>query len=303
MTQHARAIAIVVALLLCVNWGSGVVCTFCVRVSSGINSSAYAESANDSRPQAPFDLRFAAYRDVLQRAVHGPRVDYRMLAGDRGMLDRVAMQFAAVPAATERDWHARDRMAFWINAYNLFTLQAIVTHYPIRGSLFSLSPRNSIRQIDGVWTTLKWQAAGRDVTLDQIEHGILRPEFGDARVHMAVNCASKSCPPLSAEPYEGADLPRQLDEAARRYLASPAGARVAGGRLLVSSIFKWYGDDFVKEYAPINPVRDRATDLAIRGFVERYGPPDAGAAAKAGSPLAFLDYDWSLNDIEPLATR
>ena len=294
MRQHARTIAVVAASL----WGSGVVCSFCVQ-----GASAYAETANDSRPQTQADLRFAAYRDVLQRTVHGPRVDYQALARDRGMLDRVAVQFAEVPAATERGWEARDRMAFWINAYNLFTLQAIVTHYPIRGSLFSLSPRNSIRQIDGVWTALKWRAAGRDVTLDQIEHGILRPEFADARVHMAVNCASKSCPPLSAEPYEGADLPRQLDEAARRYLASPAGARVAGGRLLVSSIFKWYGGDFVKEYAPIDPGPGPATDRAIRGFVERYGPPDAAAAAKAGARLAFLDYDWSLNDIDRPAAR
>jgi hypothetical protein len=188
-------------------------------------------------------------------------------------------------------------MAFWINAYNLFTLRAIVDHYPIHGSWFSLAPRNSIRQIDGVWTTLKWRAAGRDVTLDQIEHGILRPEFADARVHMAVNCASKSCPPLRAEPYAAADLDRQLDDAARRYLASPAGTRVDGGRLRVSRIFEWYGDDFVQRYAPMHPGSGRATDRAIRGFVEAYGPPEAAAAARSGIAIGFLDYDWSLNDV------
>jgi hypothetical protein len=280
VTPHVRSIAIVVASVLWVG-----------------RPFAAAQTP------APADLRFTAYRDVLRRVVHNARVDYRTLAGDRGTLDRVALQFAEPAGSTERTWSARDRMAFWINAYNFFTLQAIVAHYPIRGSLFSRSPRNSIRQIDGVWTTLKWRAAGRDLTLDQIEHGILRPEFGDARVHMAVNCASKSCPPLSAEPYIGADLDRQLDDAARRYLAGPAGARVVGGRLRVSSIFKWYGDDFVKAYAPMHPGTGAATDRAIRGFVERYGPPDAAAAAKAGSPLAFLDYDWSLNDIDRPSAR
>ena len=178
------------------------------------------------------DLDLTAYRDLLARVVRGDRVDYRAIVSDRLTLDRIVAAVAEVPDAVEKGWAARDRMAFWINAYNVFTLRAIVDHYPIRGSRFSLSPRNSIRQIDGVWTTLEWRAAGRAVTLDDIEHGILRPEFGDARVHMAVNCASKSCPPLRAEPYVGAELDRQLDEAARRYLASPEGARVAGGRLL-----------------------------------------------------------------------
>jgi Protein of unknown function, DUF547 len=245
---------------------------------------------------APADFDLTAYRELLARVVRGDRVDYRAIISDRTTFDRIVAAVGDVPGTTEQGWSPRDRMAFWINAYNVLTLRAIVDHYPIRGSRFSLSPQNSIKQIDGVWTTLKWRAAGRNVTLDQIEHGILRPEFGDARVHMAVNCASRSCPPLAAEPYAGADLDRQLDEAARRYLASPAGTRVDGGRLLVSKIFEWYGDDFVKQYAPMHPGSGPAADRALRAFVERYGPPEAAATAKAESAIRFLDYDWSLND-------
>jgi hypothetical protein len=252
---------------------------------------------NAARSAAAAGLPFAAYRELLGRVVRDAGVDYQAIVADRAALDRAVAELAGVPAEAERGWEARDRMAFWINAYNAFTLRAIVDHYPIRGSALSLSPRNSIRQIDGVWTTLKWRAAGRDVTLDQIEHGILRPEFGDARVHMAVNCASKSCPPLRGEPYAGADLDRQLDDAARRYLASPAGASVAGNQLLVSMIFEWYGDDFVKHYAEAHAGTGPAKDRAIRGFVERYGPPAAAAAAQRGAPIRFLDYDWSLNDV------
>ena len=266
-----------------------------LRPSEARPGTAYAGFRHALSP-APADFHLAAYRELLARAVRGDSVDYRTVVRDRRTLDRVVEQVAEVPRANEQGWNRRDRMAFWINAYNLFTIRAIVDHYPIHGSRFSLSPQNSIKQIDGVWTTLKWRAAGRDVTLDQIEHGILRPEFGDARVHMAVNCASRSCPPLAAEPYAGADLDRQLDEAARRYLASPAGTRVTDGRLLVSRIFEWYGDDFVKPYAAMHPGPGRASDRAIRGFVERYGPPEAAAAAKAGSAIQFLDYDWSLND-------
>jgi hypothetical protein len=256
-----------------------------------------AVSPDRVRSAMPADLRFTTYRELLGRVVRDAGVDYRAIVADRASLDRVAAELAAVPGPAERGWATADRMAFWINAYNAFTLRAIVDHYPIRGSPLSLSPRNSIRQIDGVWTTLKWRAAGRDVTLDQIEHGILRPEFGDARVHMAVNCASKSCPPLRGEPYLGADLGPQLDDAARRYLASPAGTHVAGTQLLVSKIFEWYGDDFVKQYAGLHPGPGPAKDRAIRGFVERYGPPSAAAGARTGAEIRFLDYDWSLNDV------
>ena len=269
---HARAVAVATMLL-------------CAVTPPGARSAPAA------------DLRFAAYGELLGRVVHDAGVDYRAILDDRTTLDRIVAEFAELPVATEKGWEARDRMAFWINAYNLFTLRAIVDRYPIRGSWFSRAPRNSIRQIDGVWTTLEWRAAGRDVTLDQIEHGILRPEFADARVHMAVNCASKSCPPLRGEPYLGANLDRQLDDAARRYLASPAGTRVDGNRLLVSKIFEWYGGDFVKQYAAMHPGPGPATDRAIRAFVERYGPPAAAAAARAGATIRFLDYDWSLNDV------
>jgi hypothetical protein len=244
------------------------------------------------------DPGYAAYGRLLARVVHGARVDYQTLAADRAALDDIAGELAAVPPEAEQAMPPHDRMAFWINAYNLFTLRVIVDHYPIRGSWFSLAPRNSIRQIEGVWTKLEWRAAGRTITLDGIEHGLLRPEFGDARVHMAINCASKSCPPLRAEPYVGADLDRQLDEAARGYLASAEGSRVEGGRLFLSKIFEWYGGDFVKQYALPQSDVESSTDRGVRGFVERYGPAEAAAAAKSGAKIRFLDYDWSLNDVQ-----
>lgn len=189
-------------------------------------------------------------------------------------------------------------MAFWINAYNALTLRVIVDHYPIRSGFFTLQPRNSIRQIDGVWTELRWKAAGRQVTLDDIEHRLLRPEFEDARVHFALNCASRSCPPLATEPYRSDTLGAQLDRAARAYLASPEGLRVEGRTLRVSSIFDWYGDDFVARYAPLVPGSRSAKERGILGAVVTFGPSAAAALARAEDVrVAFLDYDWSLNDV------
>lgn len=246
-----------------------------------------------------FDHDYRAYADVLTKHVRFPRVDYAALKADRTPLDRVVEEFAAPASRGESGWTRQQRMAFWINAYNAFTLRAIVDHYPIRGSWLSLYPRNSIRQIDGVWTDLAWQAAGRTVTLDHVEHGILRPTFKDARIHFAVNCASISCPPLAAEPYRPGTLDAQLDAAARVFLASPEGVRVDGDTLRVSSIFKWYGDDFTDQYAPVVPGNRDARERGILGVIARYGPPDAAELARSGGPaLGYLSYDWTLNDIK-----
>ncbi|HXG71649.1 MAG TPA: DUF547 domain-containing protein, partial [Gemmatimonadaceae bacterium] len=219
------------------------------------------------------------------------------LKSNRASLDRSVADFDAVGTHGERAWSREQRMAFWINAYNAFTLRAIVDHYPIRSGVLTRHPRNSIRQIDGVWTTLKWRAAGRSVTLDDIEHRILRPEFKDARIHFAVNCASVSCPPLALEPYRARTLDAQLDAAARAYLASGEGLQREGGAIRVSSIFKWYGEDFVARYAGGVEGKGSARERAIRGVVAMYGPPDVAARARTGTlAIRYLDYNWALND-------
>jgi hypothetical protein len=255
-------------------------------------------------PAAPFDHGYAAYASVLRRFVNGARVDYARLTSGRAALDAAASDFDGPGAAGVASWSRPEQMAFWINAYNVFTLRAIVDHYPIRVRWLSFGPRNSIRQIDGVWTRLKWRAAGREVTLDQIEHEILRPAFKDPRVHFAINCASISCPPLAATPYAAARLDAQLDEAARRYLASPHGLQISGDRLRVSSIFKWYGDDFVERYAAAGPPSGTPRDRAILGVVGRFGPQAAAERAMTGrARLQFLDYDWTLNDTRTELTK
>ncbi len=245
----------------------------------------------------PFDHDYADYTGVLRRFVRPPRVDYRALKDGRGHLDQVVASFAARSAQAERSWGRDERLAFWINAYNALTLRAVVDHYPIRAGWFTLAPRNSIRQIDGVWTRLTWQAAGQRVTLDDIEHRILRPQFEDARVHFALNCASISCPPLADRPYRAATLDAQLDAAAQAYLGSREGLREDGDTIAVSSIFKWYGDDFIGDYASLVPGSRNARERAILGAIVRFGPPSAAARARTGSPrVEYLDYDWSLND-------
>jgi hypothetical protein len=257
-------------------------------------------SVATTQPASGFDHEYSGFAALLTTCVRGPRVDYAALHRNRAPLDRVTSEFAAPARAEELAWTRPQRLAFWINAYNALTLRAIVDHYPIRAGWFALGPRNSIRQIDGVWTALTWDAAGRKVSLDDIEHRILRPEFGDARIHFAINCASVSCPPLAALPYRPVELDAQLDESARAYLASPHGLRVERDRLYVSSIFKWYGDDFIERYAAAVPGNRPPRERAILGAIAEHGPPAAAVAARAGTPaIRYLEYDWSLNDTTP----
>lgn len=246
-----------------------------------------------------FDHDYSAYAAVLRAHVRPPLVDYAGLLRDRAALDRVVASLDEAPARAEKSWTGHQRLAFWINAYNAFTLRVIVDHYPIQSGFFTLQPRNSIRQIDGVWTELGWKAAGRNVTLDVIEHEIVRPTFKDARIHFAVNCASISCPPLAAEPYRAETLDAQLDSAARAYLASAEGLRVDGTTLRVSSIFKWYGDDFIAQYASLVPGTRDETERAILGAIVKHGPTAAATLARRGTArIAYLDYNWSLNDVQ-----
>jgi hypothetical protein len=248
---------------------------------------------------AGVDHAYSRYADVLRDVVRPPRVDYAALAKERRRLDAAVDVFAQPGADEERAWTRDERLAFWINAYNAFTLRVIVDHYPIRAPWLTLQPRNSIRQIDGVWTKLTWRAAGRSLTLDDIEHKILRPEFKEPRVHFAINCASVGCPPLASDPYRPATLDAQLDAAARRYLASPQGLRIQGDTLLVSKILEWYGEDFVARFAPDAAGTSARLERAVRGVIEQFGPPAAAELArKPATRIRFLDYDWSLNDVK-----
>ena len=245
-----------------------------------------------------FDHEYRAYGQLLRDHVVGTRVDYAQLVRNCRGLEAVVRELAQVSEADFRAWSREQQLAYWINAYNVFTLKAIVDNYPIQGSWFSLSPRNSIKQIDGVWDELTWNAGGRHVTLDQIEHEILRPVFKEPRIHFAINCASISCPPLRREPYRVDRLDHQLILAARDYLASDLGLQVDGSTLRVSSLFSTFGQDFIPHFAHLIDVDRSEKERAILGVIARYGPKEAAALAREGrARIRFLKYDWGLNDI------
>lgn len=273
--------------------------SYSLRLGTGIALMLLLTSAGTRGGSLPFDHEYAAFGGVLAAHVRGDRVDYRALTASRAALDAVVASFDAPATREIHTWGEAEQLAFWINAYNAFTLKVVVDHYPIERRRFSLQPDDSIRQIAGVWDRITWKAAGRTVTLDYIEHEILRVDFDEPRIHFAVNCASISCPPLADAPYRAPVLDAQLDDAATRYLSSPEGAVLKSPLLRVSSLFKWYGDDFVARYAALGGDRGSTRDRAIRGLVLTYAPEDiATAVARNRFRISFLPYDWSLNDAE-----
>ncbi len=217
------------------------------------------------------------YGRLLQAHVVDGKVDYAGFNRDEADLDGYLAQLEKVnPERLDR----AEQMAFYINAYNAWTIKLILSHYP---GVKSIKDLGSLFQ--SPWKKKFVKINGKTTTLDHIEHGILRPIFKDPRVHFAVNCASKSCPPLQDKPFTGADLDRQLEAATIHFINDPQSNFIKGDKLYVSRIFKWFGEDFGGD---------------IRGFFRTYARGDLAkkmAAAGDNLEVRYLDYDWSLNAV------
>ena len=245
-----------------------------------------------------FDHSYVEYGRLLRRHVVGIRVDYTTLRLKQTSLNTLVSEFGQVARDEFEAWSDTEQIAYLVNAYNAFTLKAVIDHYPIKRRWFDFfNPPNSIKQIPGVWSRLRWRAAGNEITLDDIEHGRLRQHYNEPRIHFAVNCASVSCPPLRPEPYVAERLERQLIIATGEFLASNLGVEVKEDTLRVSSMLKWFGDDFIEQYSRLVKTNGSAKERALIGVIAKYGPPNAARVAQSGNArIQFLKYDWSLND-------
>lgn len=254
----------------------------------------------------PAAFSYDDYAAVLKKHVDAQgMVHYAGLKADRSRLDRFARALARVDPKAYKKWSRGEKIAFWTNAYNALTLKLIVDHYPIKPGLVSgiAYPKNSIQQIPGRWSKIQYRLLGRKMTLNQIEHEMLRGKFDEPRVHVSLVCAAKGCPPLRNEPYVGKKLDRQFADQARKFLADPRRFRIDrdAGKVYLSSIFQWFGKDFVGKYEPTKGFagRDKPT-RAVLNFVSKSLPADAAKDKKflreGKYKIVYLKYDWSLNE-------
>lgn len=262
--------------------------------------SVSAEEQTSKAPGGVFSLD--DYSSVLAAYVDDDgMVDYRGLKANRAKLDSFAASAGALDPKAFEDWSDEQKIAFWINAYNGFTLIAIIDNYPIKSTFLGrrLYPGNSIRQIDGVWDELKFRIMGREMTLDEIEHENLRRLFNEPRIHVALVCAAMGCPPLRNEPFTGERLDAQLDDQTRRFLGNPSKFGIDRGNKQVyfSSIFKWFGEDFGKSYGTNSIVSGNETEKAVLNYISTYlEEKDRRYIAAEEYDIEYLSYDWSLNE-------
>ncbi|MFO1327261.1 MAG: DUF547 domain-containing protein [Rubrivivax sp.] len=256
---------------------------------------AGASLAPRARAQA-FDGSHAAWTALLKKHVlllrggQASQVRYAGLAADRAALKAYLDSLSAVGTASFDGWSKPQQMAFLINAYNAFTVELILTRYP---KLESIKDLGSL--FSSPWKPRWIPLLGDKLSLDDIEHGRLRVRgrYDDPRIHFAVNCASIGCPMLREEAYTGERLEQQLDEQARRFMADRTRNRYANGRLEVSKIFDWYGEDFRLGHQGI---------ASLPAFLARHADALADAPSEREriraqkADVSFLDYDWKLND-------
>jgi hypothetical protein len=252
------------ALLLCV--GSG---------------GPLAAAPTGTAPSASDSTRHAAFDRLLERFVDSQGdVDYAALQAQADTVLAPYLQTLAEarPSALDRE----ARLAFWINAYNAYTLKLIVDHYPVA----------SIRDIDGPpdggtpFERPVGPVADTVRTLDEIEHEIIRVRFDEPRIHFALVCAAKSCPRLRREAYTGPQLDAQLDAQARRFLHAPSKNRIPAGdgTIALSRILKWYGSDF----GPTPTAVQRALAPYFKGTVR-------DSLGEGAYEVRYRPYDWTLN--------
>lgn len=273
------------------------VCLAIAAVTLLLPSAAPRAAAQESAPVEALHRPLEALLDVN---VRDGLVYYRALKSVRGQLDRYIASLD-VPAATYDGWSREQQMAFWVNAYNAFVLKTVIDHYPIRGSHEGY-PSNSIRQIPGAFEKRRHRAAGRSVTLDQIEKEIL-PAFKEPRLHLALGRGAIGSGRLRSEAYSAARLEQQLQSLQQEFVNEHAMLKIdiPAGVISVTPIFSWFDDAFIAAYDPgaTGPYAERSPiERAVIAFITPHLLPlEREFVQKNNFKLTYHPFDWRLNDL------
>lgn len=209
-------------------------------------------------------LSHTIFDKFLNDNIKGSNVDYKGMVGDRLALEKYLQILADNPV--QSNWSKSKKMAYWINAYNAFTIKLILNNYPIK----SITKLDNGKPWDRKWIKL----GGKTLSLNDIENNILRPQFNDARIHFAVNCAAKSCPPIWNHAWTASNLNSTLDKRAKAFINGKLNT-ISADHIQVSKIFDWYKADFGN----------------LIEYLNKYSTTKINADAK----IDYVEYDWSLN--------
>lgn len=247
--------------------------------------------APETEPESlpAFDQTHAAWTTILAGHVHGTNFDYASLKKNRKAFDAYLTTLAAVTPKELAAFSKDEAYAFWINAYNAWTIRLIIDNYPIK-SIRKLDKGlfGSDSIFDREWIPMSAhhpEGKSDQLSLNDIEHEILRKKYTDARVHAAVNCASESCPPLLNEAFRGKDLQKQLDRQMRAFVNDAARNTYDGKsyEMRISEIFKWFKEDFVRDAG------------SVKKYLLQFANEE-NARIISRARQRYQNYSWDLND-------
>jgi hypothetical protein len=234
-----------------------------------------------------FDHSYSSWDALLSQNVklEGAKssVDYKAFVKEKKELKSIAEKFSAVKKDEYNSWSKEQKLSFLINAYNVFTIQLIVDHYPV----------DSIKSRKITWLSpFKkdfFSLFGKEMSLGHLEHEILRKDFKEARIHFAINCASIGCPALMDEAFRAKDLEQQLEKAAKLFANDKTRNRLdkKEQELQISKIFDWFESDFKRDFG------------SVKAFFLKYAElteEEKRLLLKDSTDIDYLDYDWKLNE-------
>lgn len=226
----------------------------------------FSVSASGSEPST-FD--HSIWNDLLKKHVSDQgNVNYKALQSEQATL-KSYLELVSNTSVNEKIWSKDEQLAFWINAYNAFTVQLILNHYPVK----------SIKKIKSPWDKPFFKIGGKAMSLNHIEHQILRAKFQEPRIHFAIVCASFSCPTLLNQAFTASNVQKLMNQQAIRFVNDPKRNKLSSKKVELSEIFSWFKGDFTKKGSLIN-------------FINQYAKVKVNEKAK----VSFLPYNWNLNE-------
>jgi hypothetical protein len=238
-----------------------------------LQCSSDSPSQADAKP-----IKSQAWTDLLQKYVDDQgNVDYDGFLKDSLKLDAY-LELLTSNAPDEKTWSKEQQIAYWINAYNAFTVKLILNYYPVE-SIKDIGSTIQIPFVNTPWDIKFIIINGVKLDLNNIEHSILRKKFNEPRIHFAINCASFSCPKLRREAYTAEKLESQLQEQAVEFINDPKRNFITEDKARVSKIFSWFKGDFTK-------------NGSLKDFLNQYAITKIGEETK----IRYQDYNWSLNE-------
>lgn len=238
------------------------------NTKSNTKKSGGTTKSGGTKPN-PVNLSHDVWNQLMEKYVSASgNVNYAGLKGKKSVIDGYLTHLGTHPPKSS--WSKNKEMAYWINMYNAFTISLILNKYPI----------NSIMELRGgkVWMTEQILVAGKAYTLEQIEKNMLLKKFGDARIHFAVNCAAKSCPPLHNGAWTESNIQKLLDKKARDFINNSTYNTIAKKKVTISKIFEWYAGDFGGKGNLVN-------------YLNKY----SNTQIKSNASVSFNEYNWNLN--------